>query len=542
MQLFLSSDSGERYPLDGPLVTIGRSPGNHIRIQHASVSRQHAEIARRAGQWFLRDVGSRNGTCVNGAAVNVPARLQPGDTVHIGSVELRVISDELTPHFALTETSLLGATLKLPTDQLFAQRAHTPEGAQQLVHLLAEAGHQMVLPQSLEATYDEMIRFVEKAVPASRYILLAKPEHGGDFVPVAGRARAGLAGEPLVLSRAILRTVIEENSAVLTRNAVFDPRLRGSESTPPPGVRSAVAVPLYDEERLHGILYVDSQDPGLQLGEDQLELLTLLGDMAAVKISNTRLLKEEQAGALLKQQVAMAAGIQRALLQPAPPAPPGFEIEAFLAPCQEVGGDLYDFHACPDGGLVFVVGDVIGKGLPAAMLMTVFLSALRVLYEFCSELGELAAKLSGYVYRGTDPMHFVTGFIGCLNPATGRLRYVNAGHPSPLVAGPGGVRALASTGLPFGILPDATYEVGEADLAPGELLAAFSDGITEAGCAGRFFEETRLREVLAEVARAEPLAAARAALVRRVDEFLDGAPRSDDITLVLIRREGPAVA
>jgi len=264
--------------------------------------------------------------------------------------------------------------------------------------------------------------------------------------------------------------------------------------------------------------------------------------MAAVKISNTRLLKEEQAGALLKQQVAMAAGIQRALLQPAPPAPPGFEIEAFLAPCQEVGGDLYDFHACPDGGLVFVVGDVIGKGLPAAMLMTVFLSALRVLYEFCSELGELAAKLSGYVYRGTDPMHFVTGFIGCLNPATGRLRYVNAGHPSPLVAGPGGVRALESTGLPFGILPDATYEVGEADLAPGELLAAFSDGITEAGCAGRFFEETRLREALAEVARAEPLAAARAALVRRVDEFLDGAPRSDDITLVLIRREWPAVA
>jgi serine phosphatase RsbU (regulator of sigma subunit) len=541
MLLFLSSDAGERWPLDPPLVTIGRSPSSSICIPDVSVSRQHAEIEQREGHWFLRDLGSSNGTRLNGTAVQASTRIAPGDTVRFGNVLRHVISDQLGSQVTLTETSLLGATLKLPPEQILEHRTRTVEGAQQLVHLLAEAGRQLVLPQSLEDTYDEMLRFVEKAVPASRYILLIKPGRGEELVPVAGRACAGLAGEPLVLSKAILRTVVEENSAVLTRNAVFDPRLKGSDSLLAQGVRSAVAVPLYDEERLHGILYVDSQDPRVQLGEDQLELLTLLGDMAAVKISNTRLLKEEQAGALMRQQLGMAARIQRGLLQAETPTLDGYEIEAVLQPCYEVGGDLYDFHSCPDGGLVFVLGDVSGKGLGAALLMSLFLASLRVLCDYCSELEELATQLSARVYRTTDPMTYVTGFIGCLTPATGTLKYVNAGHPAPLLARGGELRALESTGMPFGILPDQTFTAAEVTLQPGELLAVFSDGVTEASRAGRFFEESRLRDVLREVAREEPLAQARAAIIRRVDEFLDGAPRSDDLALVLIRRAGRPV-
>jgi sigma-B regulation protein RsbU (phosphoserine phosphatase) len=138
-------------------------------------------------------------------------------------------------------------------------------------------------------------------------------------------------------------------------------------------------------------------------------------------------------------------------------------------------------------------------------------------------------------------MTYVTGFIGCLTPATGTLRYVNAGHPAPLLARGGELRALESTGMPFGILPDQTFTAAEVTLQPGELLAVFSDGVTEASRAGRFFEESRLRDVLREVAREEPLAQARAAIIRRVDEFLDGAPRSDDLALVLIRRAGRPV-
>ena len=151
-----------------------------------------------------------------------------------------------------------------------------------------------------------------------------------------------------------------------------------------------MAVPLFDNERVLGVLYADSVDPTVGFGREQLEVLTLLANMAAVKITNVRLLEAEQASRQLAQQLETAVTIQRNLLPKRPPVLAGWQFDAYLESCYAVGGDLFDFHRLPDGRLLFLIGDVSGKGLGAALVMSSFLSAARVLYGSCADVGAAA--------------------------------------------------------------------------------------------------------------------------------------------------------
>src|SRR5262249_21293706 len=159
----------------------------------------------------------------------------------------------------------------------------------------------------------------------------------------------------------------------------------------------------------------------VQYGQEQLEILTLLANMAAVKITNARLLEAEQSRLRMTQELATATRIQRALLPEAPESLPGWECVARLVTCFEVGGDLFDFHLRPDGRLVFLVGDVSGKGMGAALLMSSVLSSARVLYDTCASPDELIRRLNAVMNRSTEDGHFVTMFAGDLELATGRL-------------------------------------------------------------------------------------------------------------------------
>jgi serine phosphatase RsbU (regulator of sigma subunit) len=222
------------------------------------------------------------------------------------------------------------------------------------------------------------------------------------------------------------------------------------------------------------------------------------------------------------------------------PEVPGYELVAYLESCNEVGGDLYDFHVREDGKLVFVVGDVTGKGMGAALLMSSFLASARVLYDAYADPAELSRRLGAMVHRTADPTRFVTGFVGCLDPATGGLSYVNAGHPWPMLVKDGTLRELESNGVPFGVVPQFPYSAASAELAPGEVFALFTDGIPEAQRGDELYNEDRLRDAMREESGASDLATLRDRLLARLDEFLSGTPRNDDITLVLIRRAAGA--
>jgi len=202
-----------------------------------------------------------------------------------------------------------------------------------------------------------------------------------------------------------------------------------------------------------------------------------------------------------------------------------------------VGGDLYDFHRRDDGTWVVLVGDVSGKGMGAALLMSSVLSSSRVLYDDCAEPLALLKRLNAVTYRSTDARSFVTLFVGFLDPATGRLRYVNAGHPEPHLVQGRRVRTLEATGIPVGMMQDFPWTQGEVTVEPGETMALFSDGIPEAQCGDQFFEFERLAASLRHRALEDVLEVAADGMIADIDAFAAGEHRADDVTLVLLRRD-----
>jgi len=539
MTLYLSGSPGGQFivwPLDRPRLTIGRSSRNELQLGDFTVSKEHAEIIVDGSHVLIRDLGSRNGTRVNGVDAREALPLKPGDQVEIGHVALVASATRPEQPLALDERAVAGSSHRIHIDQVLERRALSTAGVTSLVRLLSQAGQLLVLPRPLKETCDQILEIVAQAVPASRYVVLIQEKKDAPPVQVAARIRAGATDKPLMLSRAILHTVLEDCSSVLTADAAEDQRFKAQESIVAQAVHSAMAVPLFDNEQVLGLIYVDRQDLTGPFAQEQLEVLTLLANMAAVKITNSRLLEAEQEARQLAQQLETAVTIQRNLLPPRPPELPGYQLDAYLESCYAVGGDLFDYYCMPDGRLLFLIGDVSGKGLGAALVMSSFLSAARVLYGSCADVAELATRLSVALHKNIDPSRFVTGVIACLDPATGRLDYVNAGHPAPCVITGTELRELAATGVPFGVLPDVPYKVATADIGPGSLVAVFSDGIPEAQRGEEFFDEERLRDALREAARLPDLAAVRGAILARVDEFLVGAKRTDDLTLLLLRR------
>jgi sigma-B regulation protein RsbU (phosphoserine phosphatase) len=539
--LFLSGQVGDQvrsWPLEAETVIIGRSSRCAIQLPNGTVSKEHAEIIRRGDEWFIRDLGSRNGTRVNGLEAAEPLPLRPGDRVEIGQALLQALREDVATPVSFNDATVMGSSLKLRADQILERQSRGSGSAVRLVHLLAEAGRLLVRPQSLAETCDELLSFVEKAVQASRYVLLLQKDAGSEPQQIAARTRGGRANEPLVLSRSIMKTVMDECTSVLTADATQDPRFQGQHSIVAQAVRSAMAVPLFDNQTVLGVLYVDTRDPSITFAEDQLELLTLIANMAAVKITNARLIEADSARARLAQELATAAQIQRGLLPLSPPAVTGWQFDAYLESCHEVGGDLYDFHRTSDGRMIFLLGDVSGKGMGASLLMSSFLASARVLYDANRDLVELAGRLGQLLFASTDSGRFITGFLGSLELATGELTYVNAGHPPACLVRGKELHELKSTGVPFGILPSFVYESDRVTLQSEDLLAIFSDGIPEAQSGEEFFDQERVEAVMLEQAPVGNLEVARKNILERVREFVGESPRTDDITLLLVRR-GP---
>jgi serine phosphatase RsbU (regulator of sigma subunit) len=406
-----------------------------------------------------------------------------------------------------------------------------------LVHLLAEAGRLLVLPRPLKETCDQILEIVEKAVPASRLVLLLRPEPGAEPVQIAARYRGGVVRDPLVLSRAIMHKVLDELTSVLITDAAADQRFQKHESIMAQSVHSAMAVPLFDNEKVLGLLYADDTRLTVFYSQEQLEVLTILANMAAVKITNGKLLVAEGDRIRMEQELAAAMRIQRNLLPAAPTGVPGWCFHAYLQSCFEVGGDLYDFHRRDDGSYYFLVGDVSGKGMGAALLMTSILTSARILYDQYTEPGDLVTRLSDVIYRSTEPQTFATAFVGHLDPATGVLRYVNAGHPPPLVVGNGSSRELEATGVPIGIMSGFRYPSESVELARGETLILYSDGIPEAMRGAEFFVDEKMQPVLIEAGAMPTLEESSRFIIGEVEAFTADEPRGDDITLLLVRRE-----
>ncbi len=526
------------FPLGGGDHEIGRADACTVRLDEASVSRRHARVSVRGEEVVLVDLGSSNGTRLNGAVITGTAALSAGDVIDLGNVQLAVDGNGNTSLFL--EQTRVREGLSVNVDEL--RRAHTNERDKKayLFRILAEAGELLARPLTPEKIFDPLLKLVEKALQPERAFLLLQEEDDDEPRIVASRVHGGVPGG-MILSHTLLARVIEQRTAFLTEDASRDERLQGGDSIVGAGTRSAMAAPLFDNERVIGLLYADSSDPGVHYDRDELQAFVLLANVVAVAITHARFHALEEERRRLNTELVAARRIMARLLPREMPTLPGLNVTAHLVPCEEVAGDLYDVRLLPDGRLLLVVGDVAGKGLSAALLVAALLPAIRIVADECADLGRLASRINDQIFDATEAVRFATLFLGLLDPRTGRLDFVNAGHNPPLMMAPGGLlTALPPSGPPVGMVPDLEYPVNHVTLKPGCRLVFYSDGLTEAMNGDEeMYGEERLHELLAGCPGCTQTDLQRRVL-DDVATFTGGAPPIDDVTLVLVERTSTA--
>ena len=300
-----------------------------------------------------------------------------------------------------------------------------------------------------------------------------------------------------------------------------------------------LAVPLVSQGELIGVLNLGPRLSEQDYSSDDRKLLDNLAAQAAPALRVGQLVREQEAEAVTRQrfeqELEVARLIQQNFLPKELPDLPGWQIAAYYRPAREVGGDFYDVIPLPDGRVAFVVGDVTDKGVPAALVMSATRSVLRASAQRLIEPGAVLERVNEHLCPDMPEKMFVTCLYGVLDPATGRLRFANAGHDLPYVKTVDGVVELRARGMPLGLMPGMSYEEKEAVLEPGESVLLHSDGVVEAHDPERdMFGFPRLKETVAAAPGGQEL-------IDRVLADLEaftgsGAEQEDDITMVTLQR------
>ncbi|HEX8493528.1 MAG TPA: SpoIIE family protein phosphatase [Pyrinomonadaceae bacterium] len=557
------------YPLGRLRITIGRSARNDLCIPDPFASRVHAEVRREGDQYFLQDLGSANGTLYNDAVVEGVITLTPGGRIQIGETE--IVFDDGGVNAGLgatmiTDPNIIGpvpeATIAMNSaDRTTSGLLEAIEGARtqpdsdapvkraakqsDLLALISKVGVTLLASATLNETLQQIAGLVFEAVPAERCSIMMRDEDSEELkVAVARlRERQGEVGE-IRVSRTIMEEVVGKGKSVLTSDAQHDPRFMSSTMTLQ-GIRSVLAVPLGVGEKVFGIIYADSPIAEARFTEDHLKVLTTLASVAAIRVENARLLEEQLDRERLEHELQLASEIQQRFQPTAPPHVTGYELQGISFPCYEIGGDYYDFIERPDGRMLIALGDVSGKGTAAALLMSSLHAAVHAQASSHSSLSETISAVNNYLAENIPSNRFVTLFYAELDPQTGALSFINAGHNPPLIVHAAGtIENLSSGGLPLGIMPNSPYREGRTRLQPGDVMVIYSDGVSEAiNPQGEEFGAQRLHSVVSlNIERSA--SGIRDRIESALTKFAQGTPAADDITLVIVKRqaEGMSVA
>jgi serine phosphatase RsbU (regulator of sigma subunit) len=331
--------------------------------------------------------------------------------------------------------------------------------------------------------------------------------------------------------------VVETGESVLVCDTSADEALRERRSIVEQDVRSLIAVPLQTGKEIIGIIYVDSPSILRPFTRDDLNLLTVMANVAAVRIEHTRLAEMERARQIMARDLDQAAEIQQGYLPSVAPKVPGLELAGHNAACRTVGGDYYDFFPYQDGRVAMVLGDVSGKGMPASLMMMGLQARVQALVEEPSDLVSVVTRLNRLTCANCPPNRFITLFFCMLDSQTGELTWCNAGHNPPVLMRADGKRELLRGGGPvIGIIPEMEYREYRNKLEPGDTLVIYSDGVTEAANAQNDeFETERLVETI-RLGRHLTASQIVESIRMAVAAHANGAPQSDDITIIAAKR------
>jgi phosphoserine phosphatase RsbU/P len=541
--LILSPDGQSRLvPLDKDRISLGRAGGTELCYpEDNGLSRQHLAVERDGDGWALRDLGSKNGTMLNGARITARVPLKSGDRIVAGQLVLiydNPASQARRPVVVFDSTGGEGvapvssSTTITRLDGVIGDgnRPNPPETlAANHVSALIRAGNELAGNRPLPELFRFILDLSIQAVQGRRGVLMTV--EGGELVVQANR------GDGFRISTAVRDRVLNGGVSILVRDAAMDDAYRERRSIVGQNIRTLIAVPLQTRDRIIGIIYVDSPSVIREFTKDDLNLLTVMANVAAVRIENARLAELEREEQLLARDLQQAAEIQRGLLPSAPPAVRGLDLAGYNAPCRTVGGDYYDFFPYGPGRIAMAVGDVSGKGMPASLLMMGLQARVQVLIEEPKSLAEVMTRLNRITSTNCPANRFISLFFCLLDGNTGDLTFANAGHNPPLILRANGENEqLSGSGPVLGITPSTEYREHRSHLDEGDTLLIYSDGITEAiNSAGVEFGVGGLARV-ASGRRTDSAATIVSEVNQALLAWTGGAPPADDITLIVARR------
>lgn len=393
----------------------------------------------------------------------------------------------------------------------------------------------------LELLLDKIVKITARMMQVKGCAVRLLEQETGEMVAKAvyGLSEQFLSKGPVIAQESVYQGMMErydESGEIVEIHDVRnDSRVQYTEAAIEEGICSLLATPLLRNNRVVGALSVFTGTPH-HFSADEIRTFQTIANQAAVAIHLAQMHKNELELKRIEQELTIASNIQTQLMPSENPETDAFDIAGWSHPCNEVGGDFYDFIDLPENNLGIAVGDVSGKGIPAAMLMVTLRTSLRVQAENVHAMPEVMQRVNRALYEDTQPEEFATLFYAALNQKTGVLTYVNAGHHFPILVREDKTISLQTGGTPLGLLPGMQYSEKQVQLKPGDLLVIYTDGFTEAmNPEGDFYGPSRLLQQIREFRYLEAPKVIRI-IDDKVTSFMaNNSAYCDDRTMVVLK-------
>jgi sigma-B regulation protein RsbU (phosphoserine phosphatase) len=545
----ISPDGARRYARVSQtpyMMGRGAETGNHLQLNDRRISRQCAAIVMEASRLYIEDRGQRRGVFVNNEKIDSRA-LEDGDIITFGLEDSYEIIFRSAPDAGQESIPNLLTRIEHITS------SEPASGGLRKLNMLLEASSLLHSQLPLDSVLAKMLDHAVAVLDADRGLLLENGADGALKVRLARRnGGLRLPPESVAPSQTAIQLALKQHSAVITEDlAQAEMDLQSAQSVVAQRLRAVVVIPLFSVMRANsqesvvnlrrgeflGVLYLDSRRPAAFSKLDRQILDALAADAASI-LDNARLVERERERQRMEQEINIARDIQQALLPRDFREFPHLDVSGCNFPCLAVGGDYFDVFPIAEGRTAFLLADVSGKGLGAAIVTTMLQGALSGM-----TLGTDPARVFNHVNRflcdHSEVGRYATMFFGILD-TDGHLEFINAGHPSPMLIRQNAVEEAFTEGsYPVGLVPDAMYTAACLKLQPGDTLVLFSDGVTEAMDPDeQLFGVPRLKEVLEKNISTE-LEEIQKTVLESVENFARGARQADDLTLLLVRYRDP---
>lgn len=533
---------GRLYKLTSDLTVIGRSLDCDLVLDPKTVSRRHAEIARRRDEYLIRDLESTRGTFLDGRRVTRPTPLWNEARIQLGEVTLKFLSRPVEVHDDDEDQSTIFAAVDLlVADDRAIAIARPEEKLRALQKISREFGGELLLDALLGRVLDSLFDIFHQA--SGGFVLLEGPDK--ELAPEAVKARSGRGGG-VIVSKTVLDRVMKGGQAVLSKDSRED--LGEARSIAESRIRSLMCVPILDAKRRPvGVVQIYADEGRGRFSEEDLDLLASVASQISVAVQNARMHRDLLQQREFERELQFARQVMQALLPERPSSVSGYEFWDCYEPARHVGGDYYGFipmhdpdhdRGSPARRWAIAIGDVVGKGLPAALLTARLSAEISLFLQDARDPADVVTRLNRRLTENGVLDMFITFLLVMLDVESHTLHVVNAGHPAPLVRRRDGTIeevGRETSGVPLAIDGSSVYEASLARLEPGEFVVLYTDGVPDAmDLSNARYTDSRFRDLLARP-HTSPREAGEA-VAADLRAHASGRAQFDDVTLVAFGR------